>query len=104
MHRPRPRPMGECAAQSRPRRRPPQIISLVCYLLRVRVWRQLGDKVVYIAQGHCAFLEQQKDSYQVKPWVQFEGLRAAELCYVTELNYSIDERNNMHSIVTVRAR
>jgi hypothetical protein len=54
---------------------------------------------VYIAEGHAAFLESTKDNFQSRPWQDLEGMRAAELCYVTSLEYRIDDSGAMHSIV-----
>jgi WD40 repeat protein len=50
---------------------------------------QLGDAVVYLAQGHKDYLASVSDALQAKPWVTIPGFRAAEPAVVTGLEYEI---------------
>jgi len=56
---------------------------------------QLGDAVVYLAQGHKEYLDSCGDARQSKPWTSIPGFRAAEPAVVTGLSYSIEsDRDN----------
>uniref|UniRef100_A0A2P2MBW3 Bromo domain-containing protein n=1 Tax=Rhizophora mucronata TaxID=61149 RepID=A0A2P2MBW3_RHIMU len=49
---------------------------------------QLGDKVVYLRQGHEEYIEQ-SSSREVGPWKVYKGnIRAVEFCEVVDLEYS----------------
>lgn len=48
---------------------------------------QLGDKVVYLRQGHEEYAESCTMSEQ-GPWISFQGLRAVEICKVEKLEYA----------------
>jgi WD40 repeat protein len=50
---------------------------------------QLGDAVVYLAQGHQEYLSSVGDALQTKPWVTIPCFRAAEPAVVTGLEYQI---------------
>jgi len=50
---------------------------------------QLGDCVVYMAQGHCEYLDSCGDARASRPWTQITGFRAVEPCVVTGLEYHI---------------
>ena len=50
---------------------------------------QLGDQVVYIAQGHAGYLDACGDARAVRPWTIIPGFRGVEPCVVTGLEYQI---------------
>jgi len=55
---------------------------------------QLGDTVVYVPEGHAYFLEDLNDSRQSRPWMKISGMRAVEYCFVTKLDYFIDDNGS----------
>jgi WD40 repeat protein len=50
---------------------------------------QLGDAVVYIAEGHSEYLAGCGDARALRPWLSIPMFRAAEPCIVTDLHYAI---------------
>ena len=57
---------------------------------------QLGDQVVYIAQGHAGYLDACGDARAVRPWTVIAGFRGVEPCVVTGLEYQImKDKGNM---------
>lgn len=51
---------------------------------------QLGDWVVYVAQGHAEYLDACGDTSAQRPWLTIPGFRGAEPCCVTGLEYAVN--------------
>eukprot|EP00854_Cymbomonas_tetramitiformis_P012353 gene12353-14590_t len=46
---------------------------------------QMGEVVVYFAEGHAEHLDGKNDGRQNRPWQQLTGMRAVELCRVVQV-------------------